>query len=168
MRRPRLRHQSNLTESGFAMALSIHEAQLDAIPCYASQAIACGAAELSAQSRHVATVVTITGVVDATNVDRLLERSGRLVFPETGFVLDLGGVTTFAPEAARLVSQLDAACRAAGINWALVATSAVGDRLGAGDALYPFAASVPEALHRFADGIYTRRRLLLPFLTKSA
>ena len=150
------------------MALSIHEAQLGVTPCYGNRAIECGAAQLSAQSRHLATLMTVTGVIDAANVDQLYERSGCFVLPDTGFVLDLSGVTSFAVEGARLLSRVDAACRAAGIEWALVASRTVGDQLGAGSASYPLAASVPEALHRFADGIFARRRLLLPFLTKTA
>lgn len=150
------------------MALSVHEAQLGVTPCYGNRALECGGAQLSAQSRHLATLLTITGTIDAENVDRLYERTGCFVLPDTGFVLDLSGVTTFAVEGARLVSQIDEACRGAGIEWALVVSRVVGDGLGAGDALYPFADSVAEALHRFADGIFARRRLLLPFLTKSA
>jgi anti-anti-sigma regulatory factor len=135
---------------------------------YGNRALECGGAQLSAQSRHLATLLTITGTVYARNVDRLYEHSGCFVLPDTGFVLDLSGVTSFAAEGARLVSQIDEACRAIGIEWALVASRVVGDRLAAGDAVYPFAGSVPEALQRFADGIFARRRLLLPLLTKSA
>jgi anti-anti-sigma regulatory factor len=150
------------------MALAIHEAQLGIVPCYGNPAVHCGRADISAQSRHVATVLTINGVVDADNVDELFARSGCFALSGTGFVLDLSGVTSLDADGARLVSQVDAACRAAGIEWALVASRAVADRLGAGDGLHPFAATVPEALHRFADGIFARRRLLLPLLTKSA
>ncbi len=150
------------------MALAVHEAQLGVTPCYGNRELDCDGAQLSVQSRHLATLLTITGVIDAENVDRLYEHSGCFVLPDTGFVLDLSGVTSFAAEGAYLVSQIDDACRAARIEWALVASRVVGDRLGAGDSLYPFASSVPEALHRFADGIFARRRMLLPLLTKSA
>jgi anti-anti-sigma regulatory factor len=150
------------------MTLSIHEAQLDVIPCYGNRAIECGGAQLSAQSRHLATVVTITGVIDADNVELLYERSGCLVLPDTGFVLELSGVTSFAADGARLLSRIDAACHRAGIEWMLVPSCAVADRLGSGDAFPAFASSVPEALQRFADDIFTRRRLLLPYLVKTA
>lgn len=150
------------------MTLSIHEAQLGGTPRYGNPPSDCGGAQLSAQSRHLATLLTISGAIDAKNVDRLYERSGCFVLPDTGFVLDLSGVTSFTADGVRLLSQLDDACTAAGIEWALVASRVVADRLSSGHALYPFASSVPEALHRFADGIFARRRMLLPLLTKSA
>lgn len=150
------------------MTLAIHAVQSGTAPCYGNPAIPCGGAELTAQSRHLATLLTISGDVDGANVESLLARSRCLVFSDTGFVLDLSGVSSFAAEGTHLIARIDDACRAAGIEWALVASRAVADRLATTDALYPLAASVPDALHRFADRIFDRRNRLLPFLTKSA
>jgi anti-anti-sigma factor len=150
------------------MTLAIHAVQPATAPCYGNPGDFCGAAEVTAQSRHLATLLTISGDVDASNADSLFDRGGRLVLPDTGFVLDLSGVTSLDPAGVRLIVRIDEACRAAGIDWALVASGAVADRLASGDTLYPFADSVPDALHRFADRIGDRRRLLLPLLTKSA
>lgn len=150
------------------MTLAIHAVQPGTMHCYGNPTLVCGAAEVSAQSRHLATLLTISGDVDGANAESLYERSGCFVLPDTGFVLDLSGVTSFAADGVRLIARIDEACRAAGIDWALVASRAVADRLAFTDALYPFASSVPDALHRFADRIFDRRKRLLPFLTKSA
>jgi anti-anti-sigma regulatory factor len=150
------------------MTLAIQEAQIGKIRCYGNPGIECDGAEISAQSRHLATLLTISGAIDAKNVDTLYQRGGCFVCADTAFVLDLSGVTSFAAEGVALLSRLDEACRAAGIQWALVASSAVSDRLGCYDGRYPFAASVPEALRRFGAGLVARRRMLLPMLTKSA
>lgn len=150
------------------MTLAIHAVQPGATPCYGNPAVFCGAAEVTAQSRHLATLLTISGAVDGTNAEALYERSGCFVLPDTGFVLDLSGVTSFAAEGARLIVRIDDACRAAGIEWALVASRAVADRLASADTVYPLATSVPDALQRFADRLFDRRRTLLPFLTRSA
>jgi anti-anti-sigma regulatory factor len=150
------------------MTLAIREAQIGKIPCYGNPAVDCEGAEISAQSRHLATLLTISGAVDAKNVDALYERGGCFVLSDTSFVLDLSGVTSFGAEGVALLIRLEEACRAASIEWALVASSAVSDRLGCYDRRYPFASSVPEALHRFAASIFAQRRALLPMLTKTA
>ena len=150
------------------MTLAIHAVQPSAVPCYGNPAVFYGSAEVTAQSRHLATVFTISGDVDASNAEALSARVNRLVLPGTGVVVDLSGVTSFAVDGALLIGRIDEACRAAGVDWALVASPVVTKRLAATDALYPFALSVPEALHRFADRIGARRRVLLPLLTKSA
>lgn len=149
-------------ESGSAVTLAI---SLDD-HYYGNPGVDCGNAEVTAQSRHLATLLTIEGVVDEANVEPLTERGNRFVLPDTGFVLDLSGVTACSADAVGLVRRIDDACRALGIDWALVASRAVMERLTTSDAAYPFAASVPDALHRFADQMRDRRRLLLPFLVK--
>lgn len=159
---------SNTVETGTAMTLAIHAIQPGTTRCYGNDAVFCGAAEVAAQSRHLATLLTISGDVDATNVESLYERTGCFVLPDTGIVLDLSGVTSFAIDGVRLIARIDEACRRAGIDWALVASRAVADRLARTDTLYPLAASVPEALHGFADRIVNRRTALLPFLIRSA
>jgi anti-anti-sigma regulatory factor len=150
------------------MTLAIREAQIGKIPCYGNPGVDCGGAEFRAQSRHLATLFTIGGAIDAKNVDSLYAHGGSLVLSDTALVLDLSGVTSFAAEGVALLSRVDEACRVARIEWALVASRAVSDRLGCYDERYPFASSVSEALHRFAVGIFARRRALLPILTNTA
>lgn len=161
------------------MALASPEAQLGAVPCYRNSPVRCGDAEFSAQSRHLATLLTIEGDVDGRNSDELYRRCARFILPGTALLLDTSGVSSFSQEGVELVDRLDDECRAAGIEWVIVASRAVAERLDvdadarsksgdAGGADRPFAPSVAEALHRIADSIYTRRRLLMPYLTKTA
>jgi anti-anti-sigma regulatory factor len=131
------------------MTLAIHAVQPGPTPRYGNPADFYGAAEVSVQSRHLATLLTICGDVDDANADPLYDRGGRFVLPDTGFVLDLSGVTSFAAAGLRLVARIDEACRDAGIEWALVASRAVAERLSV-DSVYPLATSVREALNRFS------------------
>jgi anti-anti-sigma regulatory factor len=130
----------------------------------------CGGASAWAQCRHLATVVTVSGAVDTNNVDRVGEYARRFMLPDTPFVLDLSGVDTFAPHAVRLLYSIDAACSAAGLEWAVIPSQAVSLTLLVTheDATFPAADSVHEALHYFADATTARRRLLLPLLNKTA
>ena len=130
----------------------------------------CGGAQIRAQSRHLATVVTISGALHALNIDRVGEYSRRFILADMPFVLDLTGVNSFDAPGISFLRRVDEDCRAAAVEWALVPSNAVDQllRIGDDDAMFPVAGSLSEALHYFADAIVTRRRLLLPLLTKSA
>jgi anti-anti-sigma factor len=130
----------------------------------------CDGAQVRAQCRHLATVVTVSGAVDTTNVDRVSEYSTHFVLPDKPIVLDLSGVELLGAQGIRFLYRIDDACRDAGVEWALIASPAVSRLLQVtGDELtFPLADSVREALHCFADMISTRRRLLLPMLNKTA
>jgi len=137
---------------------------------YGDPAVDYKGAHLRAQSRHVATVVAISGRIDATNVDRLTERASRFVLPDKPFVLDLSGVNSFTPQAIRLLFTLDNLCVTSAVDWALVVSDVVARRLRVGndDLLFPVVGSVAEALQDFDDAILNRRRFLLPLLSKTA
>ena len=130
----------------------------------------CSGAAVRAQCRHLATVVTVSGAIDTNNVDRVSEYAKHFMLPDKPFVLDLSGVETFAAHAVRLLYSIDAACSAAGVEWAVIPSQAVNVTLLVTheDATFPTAESVHEALHYFADANSARRRLLLPLLTKTA
>lgn len=130
----------------------------------------CNGAAVRAQCRHLATVVTISGAIDASNVDQVVEYAHRFNLPDKPFVLDLSGLDSFAAQAVRLLRRVDDACSAAGLEWALIPSHAVGLTLllTGEDTSFPTAATVHEALHYFADANTARRRLLLPLLTKTA
>lgn len=134
---------------------------------YANPAVICGGASMRAQCRQLATVVTVKGDVDGNNFDRIAEYVSRFILPEKPFVLDLSGVNSFAPHFVSLFYDVDEHCGALGMDWAVVASPAVIAELHLDDAAVPLTASVPDALHRFAEGNLARRRLL-PLLTKSA
>jgi anti-anti-sigma factor len=118
----------------------------------------------------LATVVTISGAIDASNVDQVIEHAQRFNLPDKSFVLDLSGLDSFAAQAVRLLHRVDDACNAAGLEWALIPSQSVSVTLlvTGEDTSFPTAATVHEALHYFADANTARRRLLLPLLTKTA
>jgi anti-anti-sigma factor len=130
----------------------------------------CGGAQIRAQRRHLATVVTIRGEIDALNVDRISEYIRRFTLGESRVVLDLGDVNEFANAGVWLLYAFDADCRTAGADWSLVASPTVAKVLSDGDHDVEFAItpSVREALRDASDAIASRRRLVLPLVRKSA
>ncbi len=127
----------------------------------------CDGAQIRAHCRHLATVVTIRGDVNAANVDRVSEYLWRLTLGSNPVVLDLSDVSHFAAAGVSLVRRLDEDCRAAGVEWTLVASPAVLGLLG-GDGELPVAPSVREALRNLAEAIVSRRQLVLPLIKKTA
>ncbi len=136
---------------------------------YGNPALDCDRAQMTAVCRQLATVVSFSGELDNTNIDRVTQYATRYVLCEKPFVLDLGEVDVFADSSIALLYAVDDACYDAGVEWAVVASPAVLDVMSHyGDpAAFHTVESVPEALHRFADATAARRRLL-PILTKSA
>lgn len=134
----------------------------------------CDGAQIRAHCRHLATVVTIRGDIDAVNVDRVGEHIRRFVLGGSPLVLDLTDVNHFAAAGISLVHRLDEACRAAGVEWTLVASPAAMELLGIGRdqddraEMFPIARSVREALRTLADAIVDRRQLVLPLIKKTA
>ena len=136
---------------------------------YANMPFDCDGALIRACSRQLATVVTVTGVLDDANIDRVSQYTKRFVLREKPVVLDLGAVSSATPHIVSLLSEMDDACNAAGVDWSLIASQPVtravrtfDDRLE-----LPTVATVADALNQFADAMLERRRLL-PLLTKSA
>jgi anti-anti-sigma regulatory factor len=133
---------------------------------YGNPIFDCAGAQIRGHCRQLATVVTINGDIDGVNVDRVTEYTRRFILSEKPFILDLSGVNSFSAQCVSLLHTLDEGCFNAGVEWSLIASQSVVEALRAGDrATFPAAASVPEALHHFADRIDERRRLL-PLLTK--
>lgn len=130
----------------------------------------CGGAQIRAHYRHLATVVTIRGGIDAANVDEIGEYIRRFTLGENPVVLDLGDLNHFAAAGISLLDKFDIDCRAAGVEWTLVARPAVIELLndGADRTGFPITRSVPEALGDLADAIASRRRLVLPLIGKTA
>ena len=129
----------------------------------------CGGARVRAHCRHLATVVTVRGEIDGLNVDRIGEYIKRFIPAQTNLVLDLSDVTDFAPAGISLLHGLDEDCRAAEVEWTLVASPAVSELLDDGTVpMFPIAGSVYAALHNLADAIVSRRQLVLPLIRKTA
>lgn len=127
----------------------------------------CGGAQLRAHCRHLATVLTIRGEIDAVNVDRVSEHIRRFIVGKHPVVLDMSAVSQFGTAGISLLYSLDEDCRAAGVEWTLVASPAVIELLG-DVTVFPIARSVHEALRNLADAIVRRRQLVLPLIKKSA
>ena len=136
---------------------------------YGNPAVDCDGAQLRALCRQLATVVTVSGDVNDSNLDRVSAYAQRFVLLEKPFVLDLTDVHSFSTECISLLYDVDEACFGAGVEWSIVASQPVHRtlRLSGERETFPTAGSVAEALHHFADSIGERRRLL-PLLTKTA
>src|SRR5271155_2501249 len=87
-------------------------------PRHAHLPVDCNGAAVRAQCRHLATVVTISGAIDASNVDQVIEYAQRFNLPDKPFVLDLSGLDSFATQAVRLLYRVDDVCSAVGLEWA--------------------------------------------------
>ena len=136
---------------------------------YGNPAFECDGAQIRACSRQLATVVTVTGDLDDANLDKVSQYAKRFVLREKPVVLDLSGVSSATPHIISLLSDLDDACCAAGVEWSLIASQPVSRAVRSFDdrVELPTVESVADALHNFADAMMERRRLL-PLLTKSA
>ncbi len=129
----------------------------------------CNGAQVRAHCRHLATVVSIRGDVDAVNVDQLSIYVRRFIQDTNPVVLDLSEVNQFSAAGVALLDTFDEDCRISGVEWTLVCGPAVIESLGVGaDIMFPTASSVHEALRNRADAIASRRRMVLPLIRKSA
>jgi hypothetical protein len=91
---------------------SINTAASYLAPRHAHLPFDCGGAAVRAQCRHLATVVTISGAVDADNVDQVSACVERFILPDKPFVVDLSGLDCFAAQSVRLLYRLDGVCAA--------------------------------------------------------
>lgn len=132
---------------------------------YGNPAFDCAGATVHAVCRQLATVVTVEGVVDDTNIERVTALALRFVIAEKPFVLDLSGVKSYSMHSVSLLSAVDEACFHSDVEWSLISSDPVARAIQASGVIFPIAETVPDALHHFADSIEERRRLL-PLLTK--
>jgi anti-anti-sigma factor len=130
----------------------------------------CGGAEVRAHCRHLATVLTVRGEIDAVNVERVSHCLQRFIVGDNPLVLDISEVSHFAGAGFALLHTFDEDCRRAELEWTLVASADVIEQLvaGDGDAVFPTAGSIPEAFGDLADAVVYRRRLALPLFRKTA
>lgn len=130
----------------------------------------CGGARIRAHCRHLATVVTIQGEIDAVNVERVGQCLRRFILGSGAVVLDMTDVSRFTVAGLSLLLTFDDDCAAASVEWTLVASPAVTELLSdaAAEETFPVARSVHEALRNLADAIVSRRQLVLPLIKKTA
>jgi len=133
-----------------------------------TSAFACGRAQIRSHFRHLATVITVDGEIDADNADPIISYIRRMILAGDPVVLDLTGVKSCEPQCISLSERVAEDCRRAAVEWTLVASPAVIRSLAGADEAFPVATTVRAALHRFAAGIDSRRQMLLPLVRKSA
>jgi anti-anti-sigma factor len=126
--------------------------------------------DVRAQSRHLATVLTISGDVDASNAARVSAYATALVPAGNALLLDLSGVAFFAAQSISVLIAVDDACHSAELPWALVTSHAVDRVLGISrdDDIFPTASSVPDAMQYFVHLTRVRRQVPLPATRPSA
>lgn len=119
--------------------------------------------EVRAQCRHLATVLTITGDIDARTIDRLSTYATRLVPVGNALLLNMSGVSFLAEQGISILIAVDDACGSAELPWAVVTSHAVDRvlRISHGDDIFPTASSVPDAMQYFLDLARGRRHTVL-------
>jgi hypothetical protein len=135
----------------------------------AGRAVEFSGAQVRARCHHAATVVTLTGSVNSANIEQIASYCGRLTLAGKPMVLDMAGAVGSCALGVRLVNILDAQCSNAGVELVVVAGDALLDQLdSACSGSVSVESSVPAALTYFADGLRTRRQMLLPLFAKTA
>jgi anti-anti-sigma factor len=136
----------------------------------ANYTVDCGGAQVRAYCRHLATVVTIRGEIDVVNTEQVGEQVRRFILGTDPVVLDMSGVSYFAPAGISLLHTVDEECRAAAVEWTLVPSPAIAELLGDGSgdhdggAIFPIARSVHGALRGLGDAIANRRQQVLSLI----
>jgi anti-anti-sigma regulatory factor len=124
---------------------------------YGNPAFDCGGAQVRSVCRQLATVVTVQGLVDDSNIEKVTALALRFIIAEKPFVLDLSGVDSFSAHGLSLLSAVNERCLRSGVEWSLIASGPVlREACGLN---FPVADSVPDALHHFAESIDERRHL---------
>ncbi|QLL08199.1 STAS domain-containing protein [Mycobacterium vicinigordonae] len=139
-------------------------------PVRGNGTVECSGAFIRAHCRHLATVVTLRGEVDAVNVDQVSRHVRRFVDGTNPLVLDLSELTHFSTAGISLLCALDEECRAADVEWTVVTNPTCAALLGndAGESPFPVSRSVHQALRSLADAISWRRQSVLSLVKKSA
>jgi len=111
-------------------------------------AVDCNGVQMRAHCRDQATVVKVTGEIDANNIDLFCDYTRRFVGEAPGLILDLSEVDFLCAKGISVLIALDADCRAAGTNWAIVGSRFVRRLLHLGDPsdMLPTASSERKAL----------------------
>lgn len=133
------------------------------------------AADGRAQWSPLVTVVSVSGDVDARNIDSVTAYTTRLAQAGDALLLDLSGVEFLAVQGISILGAVEDTCRSTKLPWALINSRAVERVLrisGQSDTL-PTASSVPEAMQYFAHlarmlARPRRARVLLPMPASSS
>src|SRR5512139_1551941 len=88
---------------------------------YGNPSFDCAGAQVHAVCRQLATVVTVDGIIDDTNIERVTALARRFVLPEKPLVLDLSGVSSCCAQCVSLLYDVDETCFRAGVEWSVIA-----------------------------------------------
>jgi anti-anti-sigma factor len=130
-------------------------------------AIECGGADIRAQLRHLATVLTISGDIDARNIDDISAYVARLVPVGNALLLDLSEVRFSAAQSISVLVAVGDACGNAALPWALVPSHAVDRvlRISEHDDILPVVSSVSDGMRYFAELARVRQQVPLSGVT---
>jgi anti-anti-sigma factor len=121
----------------------------DHVPHHSGTAVIdCRGARLTAHTDTGLTVITISGEIDASNVDEL-SRHARGAVPDGGsLIVDLAAIDFIAVDGLRALLALNIECARTGTTWALISSRAANRsiRVGDHDKLLPAVGSATEAL----------------------
>jgi anti-anti-sigma factor len=142
------------------------------LPCRADRHLTIDhhGVDMQAHLRHLATILTISGDIDARNINRVSAFATRLVPVGNALLLDLSGVGFFAAQGISILAAVAETCRRAELPWALITSHAV-DRvlsISEDDDILPAASSVPDAMQYFADLARMRQQVPLSATRPSA
>jgi anti-anti-sigma factor len=108
----------------------------------------CRGARIRAKNNTGLTVISISGEIDASNVDEVSHRAGELVSDCGTLIVDLADIDFIALDGLHALFTLDMQCARTGTIWALIASHAVNRLLRVADhnKLLPAVGSPTEAL----------------------
>ena len=108
----------------------------------------CRRARMRAQTDTGLTVISISGEIDASNVDDVSRRASERVSDCAALIVDLAEVDFIAIDGLHALFALNMQCARTGTTWALIASQAVNLllRVGDHDKLLPAVGSATEAL----------------------
>ena len=111
--------------------------------------------------------MTISGDVDAANVDRVGDFATRVVRIGNAVILDLSGVGVFVEQAVSVLIDVDDACRGAAVAWVLIPSATVSRalQLTDDDTDVRTASGVTAALRQLTELTRVRRRRALMSMT---
>ncbi len=108
----------------------------------------CRRARMRAKTDTGLTVISISGEIDASNVDDVSRRASERVSDCAALIVDLAEVDFIAIDGLHALFALNMQCARTGTTWALIASQAVNLllRVGDHDKLLPAVGSATEAL----------------------
>jgi anti-anti-sigma regulatory factor len=123
---------------------------------------------MRALCRHQATILTVVGDLDRSNVDRFGDYAKRLLLAERTLIVDLSGVTSVDVQVISALLEIDDACHAADTPWALVPGRAVEELLVNAWCAHRFPmTSTANAAMRHFTGLVQERNWLMTLTIKS-